>query len=744
MKATTRLTFGYSLGAESDNDAHIVPQISEWGEVMRRWFRRFLMTAGLLVGLLLITGGATRVWLQMTVGKQFSKLDANGDGRLTRDEVPSSSPFDAWDREQYGAVTASQFIAYHAKPAADDDSSEPPAQAASEPLFRRKHIPGFCDIAEGTNGIAMADLNQDGLVDIIATYTEKNRGLSNTGHHLRVFMNQGNLRFQSHPITVRDSKLTGESFGAFPQIPNLVDFNGDGLLDIFITRHSPYWAGKPWRGIEPLGNTLLLSDGAWDTFRDVSANFAVQNNTAYNRQSSIADLNQDGWLDIAIGCDNVGDAIGGVSHSRLYVFKPNGPKIEDGNFQDIGATDQVPDFGGFYHDSPKDKAGPGISLRDLDNDGDVDLVQSFHCDVRQPLLPYSPGEYRQGAFCWKNLLAETGQLRFEKISGNGLACEASLKYNRDKEVYEAVGKAPGLPYMFFADVDNDGSQDVLAIGPSDIGFAPRAEEIGGRFWRNKGDFQFEEATTSVGLEALNWSYRDWYRFLDIRIPPALEKFKPKILVTQPGRKQNHPLDERFYFANANFGDFNNDGWIDLIVLDRHEAPSRPVYSAALFLNHGDGTFELKPTKFSGLDSTGISSEIADLNNDGLLDIVFACDPDNSGGGLAGVAAERYQDKVHINSGAHGARDNHWIHLTFTGLTDAELIGAHVELTADGKKQYRWIHSNHSYKSGGALDAHFGLGKATSAEVKVTLLNGKTKTFSGIAADKTHQLTLGTP
>ncbi len=729
---------------EHDNNAQTLSKSIESGEAMRKWFRRFLITAGLFLGLLVIAGGAKRVWLQLTVGKQFTQMDSNGDGKLTRDEVPASSPFDAWDHEQHGVVTSEQFIAYHARRLAEIDASEQAGPATTDTLFRRTHIPGFCDIAEGTNGIALADLNRDGLVDIVATYTKKNRGLSNTGHHLRTFINQGNLRFQAHPITIRDSNLTGESFGAFPQIPNLVDFNGDGLLDIFISRHSPYWAGKPWREIEPLGNTLLLSDGDWDTFRDVSSNLNIQNNEAYNRQSSIADINKDGWLDIAIGCDNVGDAIGGVSHSRMYVFQPNGEKFEGGKFNDIGGTESIPDFGGFYHDSAKDKAGPGISLRDLDNDGDVDLVQSFHCDVRKPLLPYSPGKYQQGIFCWKNLLAETGQLRFEKISGNGLACEASLKYNRDKQIYEPVGKAPGLPYMFFADVDNDGLQDVLAIGPSDIGFAPRAEDIGGRFWRNKGNFQFEEATTAVGLEALNWSYREWYRFLDISIPPALEKFKPKSLVTQPGRKQNHPLDERFYFANANFGDFNNDGWIDLIVLDRHEAPSRPVYSAALFLNRSNGTFELQPTKFSGLDSTGISSEIADLNNDGLLDVVFACDPDNSGGGLAGVAAERYQDKVHINTGAHGARENHWLHLQFAGLKNAELIGARVELTADGRKQYRWIHSNHSYKSGGQLDAHFGIGNATIAEVTITLLNGQKMSFSNLGCDRSHALEVREP
>ncbi len=68
----------------------------------------------------------------------------------------------------------------------------------------------------------------------------------------------------------------------------------------------------------------------------------------------------------------------------------------------------------------------------------------------------------------------------------------------------------------------------------------------------------------------------------------------------------------------------------------------------------------------------------------------------------------------------------------------------MEIVADGQQQYRWIHANHSYKSGGALEAHFGLGKATSANVKVMLPSGKTVSARGIAANRRHTIELGTP
>ncbi|MGE0755835.1 MAG: CRTAC1 family protein [Pirellulaceae bacterium] len=560
---------------------------------------------------------------------------------------------------------------------------------------------------------------------------------------LMVLISEGGFRFREHRVEIRGSTLTPEQFGGRAQVPNLADFNGDGFLDIFITRHSPMQANENRGNVPLLGNTFLLSDGAWDRFVDASAKIGTRNERAYNRQSSIGDVNGDGWLDIAIGCDNIGNAMGGLPHSRLYVFRPNGAKFEDGKFEDFGGGDTAPDFGGFYHDSAKDKAGPNLAFRDLDSDGDLDLIQSCHIDLREPLLPYSPGEYRQGVFCWKNLFREAGETRFEKVTGNGFACEASLCYDREKQVYEnaTAAKAPGLPYLFFADVDNDGLQDALAIGPSDSSWSPRTEDVGGRFWRNLGGFRFEECTEVTGLAALNWNYRQWHAFFEQPMSDAHRRWRPLGATrSQPGVPSRHPLENRPYYADGVFGDFDNDGWLDFVALDRRENPNLPT-RAMLWMNRGGGMFEPKPTTFSGLDNGGISAEAADLNGEGLLDLFFAADPDNTG---VALDVARYESKVYWNTGEHGGKANHWLHLTFTGLKDAELIGAHVELTADGKKQHRWIHSNHSYKSGGALDAHFGLGKATSAEVKVTLLRGNTKTFTAIAADKSHELNLAAP
>jgi len=697
--------------------------------------RKFILSLILLICFLFftITIGESQKEPSNKLIERFKQFDLNGDGKLTKEELPWVL-FDQLDINKDGFITIDEARKIEPKPhkeeIAEQREGEPPLKKMPDgdpardasgrgQLFESICV-GLTDIQEGMNGFAIADINKDGLLDIIATYSPPSffDGAWKEGEKLRVFVNEGNFKFKEYKIKILDSKVSLEKFSR-GQVPNLADFNGDGFLDIFITRHAQMSGGKSFPFDQKIGNGLYISEGSWDIFRDVSAKMGIQNEKAYNRQPSIGDVNKDGWLDIAIGCDNIGNAMGGFPHSRLYIFKPNGSNFIEGHFEDIGGTEIIPDFGGFYHDSKKDKAGPDINLRDLDNDGDFDLIQSYHVDIRDPSLPYSPIEYRQGVFCWKNLLVETGKLKFEKITNNGLACEGYLKLNPDKKTFEPVGKAPGLPYLSFADVNNDGLLDVLAVGPADPNWAPRTEYVSGRFWLNKGNFQFEEATDKVGLSALNWKYKDWCKFFDAPIP------KKRV-----GAKID-PGERRPYFGDAIFGDFNNDGWIDLVVLDRSESMN-PESRAILFMNRGDGTFELKPTTWSGLDGSGICGETADLNNDGLLDLIFAADPDNSG---IPTSMSRYESKVYWNTGLFGAKENHWIRIRFSGLKDAEIIGTRVEINASGMKQYRWIHTDNSYKSGSPLEVHFGLGKNEIVDINIILLDGRKYKFSNVKGDR---------
>ena len=502
-------------------------------------------------------------------------------------------------------------------------------------------------------------------------------------------------------------------------MPNLADLNKDGFLDIFITRHAPMSGGVVRRPQEQHGNTLLLSDGAWNQFRDVSGKMDVRNEAGYNRQPAFGDVNLDGWMDIAVGCDNIKDANGGFPHSRLYIFQPGARR-----FRDIGGTDLIPDFGGFYDDPALDKAGPDVNLVDLDNDGDLDLVQATHVDVMDLESRYSPIEYRQGIFCWKNLQVEKGFLQFEKITANGLAVEGRLRYDRCTKTTSPEGIAPGLPYVSFADTDNDGDLDILAVGPGSApgGFAPRLEYAGGRFWENLGNFQFAEATEQSGLGPVAWNYGQWSRFFDYSLPDRPQAG------SQPG-------DRYPYYSDAVFGDFDNDGWQDVVVLDRSGSAIIPV-RAVLFMNTGDGSFKVMPTTFSGLDAGGISAEAADLDNDGLLDLVVASDPDNSG---IARSMSGYESRIYWNTGLHGARRNNWLRMRFTGISDAELIGARIEVSAEGTSQYRWIQSSHAYKSGSPLEVHFGLGKQTAVRLTARLPDGRLVVVDGVEANQFAEL-----
>jgi hypothetical protein len=631
-------------------------------------------------------------------------------------------------------------------------------------LFENIHVPGITDNVEGTNGFALADLDSNGYLDYVAVttppfdlegYPPRDSVCDNMVNFnykpdslafdkLRVLLNKGGWVFEERSVTINGSPATASDLsqgwrGA--QVPALVDLNKDGRHDLFIGRQPEMMSqGQIPAGTSPVGSSLFLAGDSIGHFQDVSQELNALNALAYNRQISIADVDRDGWLDIAIGADNIAAAFEGLPKSALYIYQPSGNAYTDGTYQDVGGTSTVPDLGGFALDPAIDRACPNLMLRDVDRDGDMDIVQGCHSlSAEAPSShPYSPAEYRQGVFTWKNQLEESGNFGYTKDTLNGMAQSARMEYDSTSGTLvrmDPTDSAVGLSYTFSGDVDNDGKMDVLAIDGSDKDRQPHPiQDVGARFWYGQGGFAWTEATSSAGLSGLNDDYSELYNFFQDSITLSLY-FKPDTVPAQPGLDPPRFAHRRPYHSDAAFADFNNDGWLDLVVLDRRQRDRVVTPRAQLYMNDGDGTFTRKTTVFSGLDATGISCEAADLNNDGLMDLIVSGDPDNSG--LA-CWAQNYENKVYMNSGLHGAASNHYLRFRFEGISHAELIGARVELFDPSNGSLvgmRHIHMDPSYKSTAPLQAHFGLGNRSCADLKVTFPDGSSFSRSCVQADQ---------
>ena len=107
----------------------------------------------------------------------------------------------------------------------------------------------------------------------------------------------------------------------------------------------------------------------------------------------------------------------------------------------------MPDFGGFYHDSARDKAGPDISLRDLDSDGDLDLFSRTTSTCASRCCPTRPANTVRAFSAGRTCFARPAKLRFEKVTGNGLpsrrGCDTTGRNNSTNPL--ATPELPACP-----------------------------------------------------------------------------------------------------------------------------------------------------------------------------------------------------------------------------------------------------------------------------------------------------------
>jgi len=606
------------------------------------------------------------------------------------------------------------------------------ARATGTTLFQRVEVPHLTDVNANTTGTAFVDLDRDGRLDAV---------LVREGVH--AYLNRGCLDFTPHALDLggRDTRDAN--------VPTFADFNHDGFLDFYLpaSRASDQAA-------------FFLSRGAWDRFVDSAAALGVANPGAYARGSVVAaDVDRDGFFELVIGANQIGGSPRlGRPLTRFYVYRKSSDGVyEHGRFVDIGGTDLVSGFGGIdprrCHPG-RELNGMGVELRDLDDDGLLDLVQLAQNDMTSngtleggggttdPQDPCANGENPFGIFVWRGVDAR--QTRFEAVEPgpHTLAQRGQMQYDAALGYYRPLAHAVGHEAMAIADVDNDGDLDVMTTGPTAPTFHVHSDPIMGSLWRNDGRLGFADDTVHAGLASLQWTVGEWERFWGQPITEA----RTHVSRTKPSCAETHkqPLcggarmrDLQLYPGMPLFADLDNDGWQDLLVTIRSQnLDERP--QNLLYMNRGDGTFELVSTSESGIDQMSLAAQAVDLDGDGLLDLFFMAR--TSG---AHSPRDDVRNKVLLNTGHWRGKDahaNHFVEVRLDGLPAEQLIGAKIfAYDRTGHLLGRRDYFSDIFRGSHDPIVHFGLGAVTEIQLRVVLPEGRERRFANVRIDATSVL-----
>jgi hypothetical protein len=187
----------------------------------------------------------------------------------------------------------------------------------------------------------------------------------------------------------------------------------------------------------------------------------------------------------------------------------------------------------------------------------------------------------------------------------------------------------------------------------------------------------------------------------------------------------------WFGENATFQDFDNDGYVDLLLSGD---------SSFLYRNNHNSTFTLiSPNVMLASTGRGIRGHaVGDLNGDGFLDVYATyCSLYNS-------ASTTRSDRMWFNDCPNQGNTNHWIKFYLNGVqSNKNGIGAIVKIYGSFGVQVREVRSGEAYGTQNSFTVHFGLGSATSIDsVIVQWPSGVVDETQTLGADQTVSITEG--
>ncbi len=509
----------------------------------------------------------------------------------------------------------------------------------------------------------------------------------------------------------KDKKYIVESMGGGAAF---FDFDNDGKLDIYLVNSYSVEQAQKNKPHPPAALYRNLGNGK---FVDVAAQAGVAD-PGWAMGVSVADFDNDGWDDLFVTC---------YGQCKLY------RNLGNGKFTDVSQK------AGFTRSS----FFTGASWGDYDRDGKLDLYVSGYVDFKLESLP----EFGKGQTCrYRNLevqcgprgLAGAGDVLYHN-NGDGTFTDVTQKAGvEDKNKYYGLG-------VKWTDFDDDGWLDIFVANDATPNYA----------YRNNHDGTFSEMGFALGLAVdengseqgcMGVTIGDYDRDgrLDLLVTNFAEQYNTLYHKNPDGTftdvaqaSKTAAVSMPFVGWGAGLFDYDNDGWLDLMVVNGHvypqiegafpgaEYPQRKL----LYRNLQNGTFtENAAALGTALPQRRVSRGAAfgDYDNDGDLDVIV--------NEIDGVPMLLRNDG--------GNQAGNWISLKLEGTkSNRDAVGARITLRAGGLTQVQEVYAGDSYLSHSDWRLHFGLGKAKNVdEIEIKWPNGKVSKQSQLATNQIMKLT----
>jgi|GEM_PF-576159 len=384
---------------------------------------------------------------------------------------------------------------------------------------------------------------------------------------------------------------------------------------------------------------------------------------------------------------------------------------------------------------------------DTDNDGDLDLFIPNGSGISGGDESLQDRLYRNdgnGAFTrmTEGPLANSTQRshqgawgdydndgRVDVFTANGYG--GTLYHNEGNNAFAVAGRQPapnnGSRHAAWCDYDNDGDLDLFSAG-----YYGANLYVG----NNNGRGEFTDATVLEGT-AVNFSF-DGFSFGDYDRDGWMDFVATGGTGCVLYRNQGKGAGGAVLFApvtpnplqvagqnptSSSWGDYDNDGWPDLLVTFGNEQEN------VLFHNDGKGSFtQVTGEPVAATKGNAQAATWVDYDNDGDLDL-FVGDRHQSWG--------ESRNKLYQNNGTQ----HNWLEVKLAGVvSNAAAIGARLKVFAGGRVLVHDLATSSGRDAGNPLVAHFGLGEAVQADyLKVEWPSGTVQWLEGVPANQIIRL-----